>query len=577
MAMSREHIRGKQELREERRKLRGLFWAVGLFSFFGNLLLMTGPLYMLQVYDRVLGSRSIETLVAISVIAAFLFLIMGLLDAIRARVMSRAAARFQANLDARVFDAVVRRSSTRQDQIAATGIRDLESIQRFMSSPALFAFYDIPWTPLFLLAITLFHPLLGLMALCGGIILLVITFVNQMTTQAPLNETMQSQITAEKLADGIRNESEMVASMGMREAAFRRWKKLRDTAITNQVTSTDLTGMFSTTTRTFRLFLQSAMLGLGAFLVLDNLMSAGAMIAGSILLGRALQPIEILIGQWPMVQRASKGWQNLIVLLGETPPQRARTALPVPRAKLSVIQASVVPPGESVPALRALSFELEPGHALGVIGKSGAGKSTLARAITGVWSTAGGKIRLDGAALDQYDPSTLGRYIGYLPQRVQLFDGTIAENIARLADPPDDAAVVAAARKADAHDMILKLPDGYNTRVSAIGGRLSGGQIQRLGLARALYGDPVLLVLDEPNSNLDNEGSMAINQVIRNMKAQGKSAIVIAHRPNAIQECDLLLMLEAGTRVAFGPRDDVLKNVVQNHRQVIAGGAGGLR
>ncbi|WP_432689808.1 type I secretion system permease/ATPase [Pseudooceanicola sp. C21-150M6] len=575
--MSREHIRGKQELREERRKLRGLFWAVGLFSFFGNLLLMTGPLYMLQVYDRVLGSRSIETLVAISVIAAFLFLIMGLLDAIRARVMSRAAARFQANLDARVFDAVVRRSSTRQDQIAATGIRDLESIQRFMSSPALFAFYDIPWTPLFLLAITLFHPLLGLMALCGGIILLVITFVNQMTTQAPLNETMQSQITAEKLADGIRNESEMVASMGMREAAFRRWKKLRDTAITNQVTSTDLTGMFSTTTRTFRLFLQSAMLGLGAFLVLDNLMSAGAMIAGSILLGRALQPIEILIGQWPMVQRASKGWQNLIVLLGETPPQRARTALPVPRAKLSVIQASVVPPGESVPALRALSFELEPGHALGVIGKSGAGKSTLARAITGVWSTAGGKIRLDGAALDQYDPSTLGRYIGYLPQRVQLFDGTIAENIARLADPPDDAAVVAAARKADAHDMILKLPDGYNTRVSAIGGRLSGGQIQRLGLARALYGDPVLLVLDEPNSNLDNEGSMAINQVIRNMKAQGKSAIVIAHRPNAIQECDLLLMLEAGTRVAFGPRDDVLKNVVQNHRQVIAGGAGGLR
>jgi ATP-binding cassette subfamily C protein len=319
------------------------------------------------------------------------------------------------------------------------------------------------------------------------------------------------------------------------------------------------------------------MLGLGAYLVLQNEMTAGAMIAGSILLGRALAPIELAIGQWELTQRAAKGWRNLSNLLTEIPEEAVRTELPRPRALLDVQQATVIPPGETQASLRMISFRLEPGKAVGIIGPSGAGKSTLARALTGVWRTAGGKIRLDGASLDQYDPDVLGGYIGYLPQRVTLFDGTIAENIARLSPNPDPAKIVDAANRAAAHQMIVQLPEGYDTRVSGSGGRLSGGQIQRIGLARALYGDPVILVLDEPNSNLDNEGSEALNQAIRKMKSEGKSVLIMAHRPAAIKECDLLLVLDGGMRKAFGPRDEVLKEMVQNAGAITkAANAGGV-
>ncbi|WP_136636436.1 type I secretion system permease/ATPase [Pseudooceanicola onchidii] len=568
---------GYRELRAARRSNRSLFWAVGIFSMFSNLLMLTGPLYMLQVYDRVLGSKSVETLIGLSVIVVFLFIIMGLVDAVRARVISRAGARFQAKLDQRVFDAVIRRSAVKQDEVGQTGVRDLEAVQRFMSSPALIALYDIPWTPLFLASIAIFHPWLGILALCGGAVLIAVTIFNQIITKDPQAAAMQSMISSEKLADQIRTESEMVNAMGMRKAAFSRWNNLRGQTLKRQIAASDLTSGFSTTTKTFRLFLQSAMLGLGAFLVLRGELTPGGMIAGSILMGRALSPIEMIVGQWAVVQRAMRGWHSLAVLLGETPAEADRTALPTPQARLDAVQLTVVPPGESVASIRMLSFKVEPGQAVGVIGPSGAGKSTLARAITGVWRPAGGKVRLDGAALDNYDPTVLGRYIGYLPQRVQLFEGTIAENIARLEPNPDATAIVEAAKKADAHDMILKMPDGYDTRIDASGGRLSGGQIQRIGLARAMYHDPMILVLDEPNSNLDNEGSQALNKAIRIMKEAGKSALIMAHRPAAIQECDMILMLDGGSRVAYGPRDEVLQQVLKNHDQVRVGGQGGLR
>ncbi|KNX41043.1 Type I secretion system ATP-binding protein PrsD [Roseovarius tolerans] len=320
------------------------------------------------------------------------------------------------------------------------------------------------------------------------------------------------------------------------------------------------------------------MLGLGALLVLRNELTPGAMIAGSILLGRALAPLEQVIGQWGAVQRAKRGWDNIASLLGEVPPEQPRTALPRPKARLSVEKLVIVPPGDSQAALKNVSFTITPGQALGVIGPSGAGKSTLARALTGVWRPAQGKVRLDGAALDQYGPGVLGQLIGYLPQKVQLFDGTIAENIARLAASPDARAIVEAAKRADAHEMILKLPDGYETRVTASGGRLSGGQIQRIGLARAMYGDPVVLILDEPNANLDNAGSEAVNSAIRRFKSEDKAVIVIAHRPAVIKECDMLLMLEHGTTRAFGPRDKVLQDVVQNQQKLAeAQTAGGVR
>ena len=310
------------------------------------------------------------------------------------------------------------------------------------------------------------------------------------------------------------------------------------------------------------------MLGLGAYLVLQNELTPGAMIAGSILLGRALAPVELAVGQWALVQRARKGWDSLSELLGEVPPEPERTPLPIPKAKVEAQSLTVIPPGEQQAALKSVSFSIPPGSAVGVLGLSGAGKSTLARALTGVWRPAGGKIRLDGASLDNYEPDVLGKHIGYLPQRVQLFEGKIAESISRLSPNPDPEAIIEAAQKAAAHEMILKLPDGYDTQVSATGGRLSGGQIQRIGLARALYGNPVLLVLDEPNSNLDNEGNYALNIAIRTMKAEEKTVMIMAHRPAAIQECDLLLVLDQGVKTAFGPKQDVLKATVQNHQDI---------
>ncbi len=569
---------GRAELRTARAQSRGLYWAVGLFSLFANLLMLTGPIYMLQVYDRVLGSRSEETLIALSLLVLFLYGVMGILDYARGRIMARVGARFQARLDRRVFDAVVRKSAVAPDMRTQSGLADLESIQRFLTSPVLLAFFDLPWTPIFIAGIFLFHPLLGWLAVAGGALLIVIALVNQVLSRRPQLKAGQAGQVAGAMSDQLRIEAEMVQSMGMRDAAFNRWQQARGEALSAQIQATDVGGGFTSLTKTLRLFLQSAMLGLGAYLVLQNEMTPGAMIAGSILLGRALAPIETMLTQWPMVQRATKGWDALSELLGAVPPEAERTALPKPKARLVAKALTVVPPGDKTAALRSLNFDLPPGHAMGVIGPSGAGKSTLARCLTGVWRPAGGSIRLDSAALDQYEPAVLGQHIGYLPQRVQLFDGTIAENIARLSTQPDSQKVVAAAQKADAHQMILELPEGYDTRINSSQQRLSGGQIQRIGLARALYDEPVLLVLDEPNSNLDNEGTQALNAAIRAMKANQQSVIIMAHRPAAIQECDLLLVIDNGTRTAFGPKDEVLKSMVKNHEQIqrAPAGAGGV-
>ncbi|MGD9865529.1 MAG: type I secretion system permease/ATPase, partial [Pseudodonghicola sp.] len=550
----------------------------GVFSFFANLLMLTGPLYMLQVYDRVLGSRSVETLVALSLLVAFLYGIMGLLDFARGRVMARVGARFQGALDRRVFEAMLRRSAVAQDPVAQTGLNDLEAVERLMAAPVLLVIFDLPWTPFFLTGIAFFHPYLGIMAVVGGALLVLITVLNQIYSRRPVLQANVSSHRAGLMADEIRNEAETIQSMGMRGAAFSRWKRTRDDSLVETVVASDVGGSFSSLTKTLRMFLQSAMLGLGAYLVLMGEATGGVMIASSILLSRALAPIELLVGHWPQVQRASKGWQQLGELLSKVPAETRRTALPKPKARLEVQGLTVVPPGDTRAKLKTVSFKVEPGQALGVIGPSGSGKTTLARTLTGFWRPAGGVVRLDGASLDQYAPDVLGQHIGYLPQRVELFDGTIAENIARLAAEPDSAKVVEAAKKAAAHDLIVSLPDGYDTRLTAGGGRLSGGQMQRVALARALYDDPVLLILDEPNSNLDNEGSLALNNAIRGMKAAGKSVLIMAHRPSAIQECDLLLVLDEGHRTAFGPKDQVLREMVSNHQQLLkSSGMGGMR
>ncbi|MDO6457777.1 type I secretion system permease/ATPase [Celeribacter halophilus] len=579
--MTQEEIRlGQEELATVRRGSRGLFWACGVFSICINLLMLTGPLFMLQVYDRVLGSGSEATLVALFSIVAFLYLMMGLLDGTRARILSRIAARFQTRLENRVFHASMAQAARNPRDIRKIrGMDDLTAIRRFLGSPALSALYDLPFAPVFLCGIALFHPYLGLLAVGGGGMLVAVALLHRAAAKPKQDALIRAENEAQQTASRMTSAAEALAALGMKEAAFRRWLKARETALRQGVVSEDTTHGFTAASRALRLFLQSAMLALGAWLVLERQLSAGAMVASSILLGRALQPVDMLIGQWGLVQHGLRGWRDLAELLGRTPAETPRTALPRPKAALSVQQLTVTPPGQVQAALRMVGFDLAPGEALGVIGPSGAGKSTLARALTGVWPPAGGTIRLDGAKLSHYDSEVLGRYIGYLPQQVQLFDGTIAENIAKLAFAPQAEAVIAAAKKADAHDLILSLPEGYDTPVSAAGGLLSGGQLQRIGLARAFYGDPVIVILDEPNANLDNAGSLALNAAIRRHKDEGGAVLIMAHRPSAIQECEKLLVLEGGLRRAFGPRDQVLGEMVRNSKDILRSGTaqGGIR
>lgn len=559
---------GATELRDTRRELRGILWMAGFFSVFLNILMLTGPLFMLQTYDRVLSARSESTLVALAGLMAFLFLLMGVLDWARGRLLTRLGAGFQAKLDRRVFNAMLKKSVVDQkiDDVTGSGqqLKDLEAVHRLYSSPVFAALFDAPWSPIFLIGMGLFHPLLGGVAVVGGIILLISALLNQMTTKVTSVKASVQGYVSDRYAEQLRAEAETIRSLGMQTNAFEKWALARRRSLEMSVRSADMAGSFSTISKTFRMFLQSAMLGVGAFLVLKGEIAPGVMIASSILMGRALQPIETIVNQWPVVQRSMRAWTNIASLLSEIPVDSGRVELPIPRANLEIDNITVVPPKGVAPTLRQVSFKIFPGEAVGVIGPSGSGKSTLARSITGMWPLVSGKIRLDGAPLDQYEPEQLAQYIGYLPQRVSLFDGTIAENIARLSGDFDSARVVEAAQKAAAHEMILRLPQGYNTHIQAAGTQLSGGQVQRIGLARALYSNPVLLILDEPNSNLDNEGSAALNRAVVKMKEAGNAVLIMAHRPSAITECDKLLVLEDGVRKAWGPREEVMSKMMAN-------------
>lgn len=567
---------GEAELRQA--SSRALVATSIFFSIFINLLMLSGPLYMLQIYDRVLGSRSEATLVALSLLVMFLFIAMGLLDYARARIMARIGARLSARLDKRVFDAALSRSAkVPDDALAASAQRDLQSMQQFWSTSVGTAVMDFPWSPIFVAAIFVFHPAIGWLAVTGGAVLVALTVIQQAVARAGILKAQADAVEAERIAERLKSDAELLQALGMSGAAFHRWAIARQEALGSGLASADTGGAFQSASRTLRLFLQSAILGLGAWFVLLGELSAGAMIASSILMGRALAPIDQVIGQWQVLTRARDGRRNLVALLTQQPPEPLRTTLPRPRAVLELDAVSVLLPGTDVAALRDITLRLEPGQALGVIGPSGAGKSTLGRVIVGALRPNDGKVRLDGAEIGQYGPETLGKHIGYLPQSVTLFDATVAENIARLATSPDSEAVVAAAQAAAAHQMILRLPQGYDTRLGSGGMKLSGGQIQRLGLARALYGQPKVLVLDEPNSNLDNQGSVALNASIRHIKAAGGSVVIIAHRPAAIQECDMLLMLESGKCRAFGLRDEVLRGMVRNATEIVrAAGPGGV-
>ena len=540
---------GEREIRTALSESRRLFLSVGFFSIFVNLLMLTGPVFMLQVYDRVLTSRSEATLVTLVVITAFLFLMMGILDHARGRVLARAGARLQARLDSRVLRAILTRAIAPSERARpAMGLRDLEAIQRFASGTGPFAFFDAPWTPLFLCVLFLFHWMLGLLAVFSGCLLLLLALVNQARTGRLQAELGEATARSAHFVEQMRAGSETVRGLGMQDAVVARSSELRDGLLGRAMAVSDRSGFFGVTTKTLRLFLQSMMLALGAWLAIQGLVTFGVIIAASILLGRALAPIDQAVAHWPLLQQVLAARRSLARLLEEMPPEQPRTALPRPRAVLEVQGITVAAPGARVPAVRAASFRLEQGQAAGIAGPSASGKSTLARALAGVWLPAAGSVRLDGAELDQFGDA-LGRYVGYLPQEVVLFEGTVAENIARMDPDAKDAEIVAAAKRCGAHEMILKLPGGYDFEVSAGGAALSGGQRQRIALARAFYGSPVVLVMDEPDSNLDAEGTMALARAVQAHKRRGGAAVIVAHRHGAFAQCDTVYVMEGGRPV----------------------------
>ena len=544
-----ERRKGDREIRSALAESRRLFVSVGFFSIFVNILMLTGPLFMLQVYDRVLTSRSEATLVTLIGIVAFLFLMMGVLDHARGRVLARAGARLQARLDARVLRAILTRAIAPAERARpATGVSDLEAIQRFFSSPGPFAFFDAPWTPVFLCVLFMFHWMLGALAVFSGILLLLIALINQARTARLQLELGDAHNRSALFVEQMRAGSETVAGLGMQDTVIARSGALRDELLDRSLAASDRGGFFGVTTKTLRLFLQSMMLGLGAWLAIHGQVSFGVMIAASILLGRALAPVDQAVAQWPTLQRVLQARRKLAELLEQTPEEQPRTALPAPRAILEAQGLTVAAPGAKVPAVRGASFRLEPGQAAGIAGPSASGKSTLARALAGVWLPAGGSVRLDGAELEQYG-QTLGEHIGYLPQEVVLFEGTVAENVARMSPTARDEDVVDAAKRTGAHEMILKLPGGYDFQVSAGGAALSGGQRQRIALARAFYGSPVLVVMDEPDSNLDADGTMALARAVQGLKKRGGAAVIVAHRHGAFAQCDQVYVMEAGRPV----------------------------
>ena len=542
--MSDNSRHGGREIRAALAESRRLFVSCGLFSVAVNLLMLTGPLFMLQVYDRVLTSRSEATLVALIGIVAFLFLMMGILDHARARVMARAGARLQERLDSRVLRAVLSRSVSPAERARpATGLRDLETIQRFASGSGPFAFFDAPWTPVFLFALFTFHWMLGLLAVFSGLLLLVIALLNQLGTSRLQVEAGEAAARSAHFVEQMRAGSETVQGLGMQDAVVSRSRALRGEMLDRLLSISDRNGLFSVISRTLRLFLQSMMLGLGAWLAIRGQVTPGIMIAASILLGRALAPIEQAVMQWPSFQRALAARRSLAALLAETPPEPDRTELPAPRALVEVQNLVVAPPGANTAPVRGATLRLEPGQAAGIAGPSASGKSTLARALAGVWRPYGGSVRLDGAELEHYG-DTLGRHVGYLPQEVVLFEGTVAQNIARFSPDADDEDIVEAAKRTGGHEMILGLPGGYDFQVSAGGAALSGGQRQRIAMARAFYGSPVLVVMDEPDSNLDADGTMALARAVEGHKKRGGTVVVVAHRHGAFAQCDIVYLME---------------------------------
>ena len=537
---------------------KGAAAGVLLFSFFANLSTLVVPLYMLQVFTRVLSSRSESTLLMLTLLMAFLLFFFSLLDVLRQWVMSRVSNRMDAAFNPRLFDAIFESSVSIPGGAQGQVFRDLDTVRQFIAGPALLAFFDVPWVPLFLLVLFLFHPLIGTIAIVGGLVIFGLALLNALITRKNYKDISDKRVGANEFADASLRNAEVIKAMGMLESIRRIWQDKHNDLLRTQTRTGQHTAVITGLAKFIRLLLQILVMGAGVYLVLEGEFVPGEMIAAAIIMGRALQPVEQAVGQWRTFGMARAAWGRLKDLLEQTPERKAGMALPEPAGRLQAETIFAAPPGQQEALLKNLNFALEPGESLGIFGPSGAGKSTLARLLVGVWPVRGGAVRLDGMDVFEWDSEQLGKHIGYLPQDVELFDGTVSENIARFQEAGSDQ-VVAAAKMAGAHQMILRLPKGYDTPIGRGGAALSGGQRQRVGLARAFFGDPALVVLDEPNANLDSEGEQALTRALAALKQKGITAIVIAHRPNVLNEMDKLMFLRDGSIKQFGPRQEVMQ------------------
>lgn len=552
------------ELSAAFQRLRHVVVALALFSGIVNLLALTGSLFMMQVYDRVLSSRSVPTLVALAIITVILYIFQGALDLTRSRVMIRIAARLDETFGERLYRCILLLPlRMRSPGDGLQPMRDLDTVRSFISGPGPIALFDLPWMPIYLIFIFLLHPWLGCLSLAGMVILIGLTLLTENLSKEPARAMQKEAATRQMLAQAGRRNAEVLHAMGLTDRLVERWVNANTRHLQSHERSSDVVGGIGAVSKVVRFVMQSAMLGLAAWLTIRNEVSAGAIIASSITSSRALAPIEAAIANWKGFLAARQSRTRLEEILKAMPQNEPPMQLPDPERDLSIEGIVVGAPGTQRPLIQNVTLRLEAGQGLGIIGPSAAGKSTLARAMVGVWPLLRGTVRLDGASLDQWNAVRLGQHIGYLPQDVELFDGTVADNIARFESEPDPQKIVAAAEAADVHQMILHLQDGYETRIGEGGSALSAGQRQRIALARALYGDPFLVVLDEPNSNLDSEGEAALTKAITGIRARGGIAVVVAHRPSALAAVDLVAVMAAGALQAFGPKDEVMKKVMQ--------------
>lgn len=560
--MSPNHDDHKGELKHLLHRFRPFFIHAAAFSFCINILLLVPSLYMLQVFDRVIASRSNETLVMLTLATVGALAMMGLLDALRARLLSATGVAIDSLLGPRVLDGLLADAAKAGGSEHANGLRDVATLRAFFTGNGIFALFDAPWLPFYVLIIFLFHPLLGAIALAGACILVGIVLLNERLASHGLEQVSAGGRTSARYVDASLRNAEVISAMGMLPALTRRWIALNGETDRAQLDSGRLAAHMNGTTKFMRQIIQTAMLCAGAWLVIDQHVSGGVMMGATIILGRALAPVEMLIGGWRGLVDARAAWQRLDSLLAISRSRDHGTALPRPTGRILAERLVVAAPGSEKTIIKGVSFELAAGESLGIIGPSGSGKSTLLRLLLGVWSPHSGIVRIDGADIATWPRSRLGRHIGYLPQDVELFSGSVAENIARMGEP-EAQQVIAAAQRANAHEMILRLPQGYDTQIGDGGAALSGGQRQRIGLARALYGKPRLVVLDEPNASLDAEGEAALARSMNALRSQGVTLIVVSHRPSMLAGVDKLLVLREGSLELFGPRSEVLSRLTR--------------